>query len=140
MNDENLSNRGRVAGSINKRTEKSILKAERILEEEGVEPIRILAFIANADWKKMRLKGPTDIRVGKDGTTYEVDLITVRDRLDAAKELAGYVHAKLKSVEVRTETPMTMESRLVIDMGGTPVAVASNPTPTIEEKTNDQEA
>jgi hypothetical protein len=46
--------------------------------------------------------------------------------------------AKLKSVEVRTETPMTMESRLVIDMGGTPVAVASSPKPEIEEAPNDQ--
>jgi hypothetical protein len=86
----------------------------------------------------MRLRGPTDVRVGKDGSTYEVDLITVRDRLEAAKELAGYIHAKLKSVEVRTETPMTMESRLVIDMGGTPVAVASSPKPEIEEAPNDQ--
>jgi len=101
---------GRQKGTPNKRTQTLIERAEAL----GVDPFEVLLYVAKGDWKALGYKKGT-VKAGQFGS-YEVDLITLKDRMFAASDACQYIHPKRKAVELTGK-------------GGGPLDVFLNMTP-----------
>lgn len=81
-----------------RRTSKNLLE---VTEEMGISPFEFLLHVINNDWKAIGYDSPSITMSGKDGGTYEIDRISLSDRVACAREATQYLHAKKKSVEVK---------------------------------------
>lgn len=75
---------GRPLGSVNKK--KVDVRAK--CEELNCDPFTILALVANGDYDALQV---------------DRHALTLKTRVDAAKELASYIAPKLKAIEVSTD-------------------------------------
>lgn len=103
---------GRPKGGIGERKR----RIEELAKEIGVDPIEILLRVAKADWKGLGYKTETITKYNGD-VEWEEDRITLTDRIQASKEAAQYMYAKLKTIEVIKENAnafdgMTLEEKL----------------------------
>lgn len=87
---------GRKKGTPNKDSLPLLQKAKQL----NVDPFEILLLFANGDWKGLGYAYPTATRVGKNGETYEVDIITPEHRLKAAAESSQYLYPKRKAIQI----------------------------------------
>jgi len=83
------SDAGRPKGALNKRT----LEAQRLADELGVSPLKILLLVAKGDWKGLGCK-PTIVRGKK-----KDPIIPLSERVIAAKEACPYIYPKLKHID-----------------------------------------
>lgn len=85
---------GRPKGSTNKR-----LKAiEEMAHELNCNPVEILLRFAKGDWAGLGYSKGTK-SVYTEAGIIEEDLISPGERIQAAKDVAGYLYAKKKSIE-----------------------------------------
>lgn len=91
---------GRVAGTPNKNT----IDLQRISEELGIHPFKILLHFAAGDWKSLGYETETYLEHGKEYSN-EVLYIKPETRLKAAAHAADYLYPKRKSIEI-IETPL----------------------------------
>ncbi len=97
---------GRKPGSLNKRT--LAYDANEVAERLGIDPFLVLLFFCNGDWHKLGYTSPTRIIRNKDGSTYEVDVITPDIRLNAAKEATQYLLPKRQAVSISADVNMEL--------------------------------
>lgn len=64
------------------------------------DPVEILCFVANGDWKALGYKGPTQQQVGMGGVKVEVPVIQLDHRIDSAKKLMDFIYPKRKAIEL----------------------------------------
>lgn len=101
---------GRPKGGMGERKR----RIEELAREIGVDPIEILLRVAKADWEGLGYLTQTITKHNGD-TEWEEDRITLTDRIQASKEAAQYMYAKLKTIEVIKENAfegMTLEEKL----------------------------
>lgn len=102
-------NSGRKKGSRNKRT----LEAQRIADEMGVDPLKILLAFANNDWKYLGYDGPTTERVADGGMLIECERIPPTLRQKSAKDAIPFIRPQLKSVDIDLSADMKSQGVLV---------------------------
>lgn len=88
---------GKIKGNPNKHTVYSMLKAQEVAELHKCDPLGFLCLVVNADAVALK----------------ETE-ITLDHRISAAKELASYMHRKLKAVE-HTFSPLEMNDNELIE-------------------------
>jgi len=86
---------GRKKGTPNKDT----AEAQRLCEELGIDPFKILLLFADNRWEELGYDSPTETRMVAGGGSFEVDKISVESRIAAAKEATKYVRPALKQVD-----------------------------------------
>lgn len=86
---------GREKGTPNKRT----FDARALAEKKGVDPLEILLDIAGNNWPELGYETCFITKVNM-GIEYEESVITMENRLNAAKEAAKYIYPQLKSTEI----------------------------------------
>jgi hypothetical protein len=64
------------------------------------DPVEILCYVANGDWKSLGYKGPTQQQVGMGGVKVEVPVIQLDHRIDSAKKLMDFIYPKRKAIEI----------------------------------------
>ncbi len=87
---------GRQKGTQNKRSSTVVEIAERL----GVDPFEVLMMIVANDWEGLGYDSPEVMKVVAGGASYHEDRISLRDRLDAAKDAARYLYSQKKSIEI----------------------------------------
>jgi len=96
---------GRKKGTINK---KSQALADRAAEL-GIDPFEILLFYAAGDYEKLGCSEFV-VKTSPDGSTWEEEAIPHQLRQKSAKDVAEYIHPKLKSVEISGGLDTTTET------------------------------
>ena len=86
---------GRQKGVINKRS----FDARALAEAKGCDPLEILIDIAKGDWAALGYKSAAIKKVNL-GIEYEEVIITLDNRMSAAREAAKYIYPQLKSMEL----------------------------------------
>lgn len=84
--DKKPENSGRKEGTPNKRSFDARLLAEQL----GCDPVEVLLRAALGDWEWFGFTAEK---------TQERPSISFRDRVEAAREAAPYIHQKLKAIE-----------------------------------------
>lgn len=99
---------GRKPGTPNKKA----LEVREIIEELGVNPIEILAHFMMNDYEALGYK-ETQTMVTKSGSEVQVLTISPELRASCAKEIASYVYAKRRAIEVtgKDGEPLTQPSK-----------------------------
>lgn len=101
---------GRPKGAINRRS----IHVAQLAADLGVDPIEVLLLVCKGDWKSLGYKSGIKTKSAGAGEVYEEDLITLVDRVNAAKEASQYLYSKLKTIEVLKENPhegMSLEEK-----------------------------
>lgn len=101
---------GRPKGAINSRKRHLDELAIRL----DVDPMEILLRFAKGDWEGLGYESKTRIKYSGE-TRWEEDIISTGDRIQAAKESAQYMYAKLKTIEVVKENQfegMTLNEKI----------------------------
>jgi len=80
-----------------RRTNKELTQ---VADEMGIDPFIILLQAASGDYKAFGYESATITKMGKDGQTYEEDVIPVGLRVAAAKEATQYLYPKKRAIEV----------------------------------------
>lgn len=91
---------GRATGTPNKNT----IDLQRISDDLGIHPFKILLHFAAGDWQSLGYKKETYVEYGKDYDN-EVLYIKPETRMKAAAQAAEYLYPKRKSIEVIDLTP-----------------------------------
>lgn len=86
---------GRAPGTPNKNT----IDLQRLSEEMGIHPFKILLHFAAGDWKALGYQRESYVEYGKDYDN-EVLYIQPEVRVKAASEAAQYLYPKRKAIEV----------------------------------------
>jgi hypothetical protein len=76
-------------------------RLEKFLDEHNFDPVEFMVKVAQADWKGLGLKSPTETVVLPDGSQIERDVIDLHIRVDCAKQIANYIYPKLRSAEIK---------------------------------------
>jgi len=92
---------GRIQGTKNKANH----DAQRVAEEMGIDPIQILLWIAEGDWKALGYDSDK-IKVGM----VEEERIPLSLRKAAAKDVAPYLKPALKSIDIEANINATVET------------------------------
>ncbi len=95
LGDKKPQNSGRKKGTLNRRT----YDARQLAESLDLDPLALLLNIAKGDWKALGYTEGTITKVNM-GIAYEESLISLENRLSAAKEAIKFLYPQLKSVEI----------------------------------------
>jgi hypothetical protein len=86
---------GRKKGSLGKKT----MNAQAIAQRLNVDPFEILLYIADGNWQGIKLDSKTLTKATSRGELYEVDQITIDNRVRAAAAAAEYLYPKRKQID-----------------------------------------
>lgn len=89
---------GRKPGVLNKKT--LAYNANEMAETLGIDPFQIMLMFAAGDWQGLGYKYPSRTMFSKDGSTYEIDVISPETRLTAAKDACQYLLPKRSAVDI----------------------------------------
>lgn len=95
-------NPGRPKGSKNKRTR----QAEEIMSCFRLDPLEMLMMVVNYDWKGLGYECETRTAFTAAGIEFEEPVISLSDRVSAAKEAVKYRYSALKSIEYTAADPL----------------------------------
>lgn len=90
---------GRAKGTPNKSTEHLFT----ICKKHNIDPVEQLVLILKNDFIGLGYEQPVITKQGFQGVVIEEQIITLRDRLEAAKILVGYMYPKRKAIEHSVE-------------------------------------
>lgn len=97
--------RGRLGGRGANTPNKDTQDLQKISEELGIHPFKILLYFASGAWKALGYKAETYIERGK-GYKNKFLYIKPELRVKAASEAAQYLYPKRKQVEIMDSTPV----------------------------------
>ena len=86
---------GRPKGAKNKKT----LEVEEIISRMKINPLQMLCYFAEGNWKKLGYENKSKTSWTSAGIEYEEDVIGPELRVHATKEVVKYVYSQKKSVE-----------------------------------------
>jgi len=86
----------RPKGCKNKRS----ITVEMIAARFKIDPFEVLMMVAAGDWKGLGYESATRTSFAASGIEFEELVITVKDRLLAAKEATRYLYSAKQSIEV----------------------------------------
>lgn len=102
---------GRTKGTPNKERHNALA----LVDELGVDPIRVMLLIAKGDWKALGYEAPVSIKIGKNGESYSEEVISLTHRLTACADVAPYLYPKLKSIEHKMSDEEGSGFRIILE-------------------------
>jgi hypothetical protein len=89
---------GRPKGAKNIRS----FNAEELAKSMDVDPLEILLWVSEGNWEKLGFKEKTKTTFTAQGIEVEEDNVPLKERVQASKEAAKYLHAAKQSIALST--------------------------------------
>ena len=104
---------GRKKGTPNKDKQELRDKAQEL----GIDPLEILLYFANKDWKMLGYNSETETRYTPNGEPYEVSIISPEMRISAASKATNFIYPQLKAIEHSADTSNQLLAPIIIVPG-----------------------
>jgi hypothetical protein len=89
----------RIKGAKNKRS----FNAELLAQQMDCDPLEILLWVAQGDWKALGFDAPSKVSYTSAGIEFEEPWIRLQDRVKAAGEACKYLYATKQAVQLSSE-------------------------------------